>query len=82
MYLSFVAGNILHKFINEPYNIVYNPQNNLFDHLLSLTDNHNYYVFSYNIRHFGLYNMISLSSNQISLYRFTNLFAVSRAKFV
>ena len=70
MYLSFVAGNILHKFINEPYNIVYNPQNNLFDHLLSLTDNHNYYVFSDNIRHFGLSNMISLSSNQISLYNY------------
>jgi hypothetical protein len=35
MYLSTITGNILNKFNNQPINILYEPQRNLFDVLLS-----------------------------------------------
>jgi hypothetical protein len=38
MYLSKVTGNILNKFNNQPINVLYEPQKNLFDVILSQCD--------------------------------------------
>jgi hypothetical protein len=44
MYLSQITGNILQKFNNQPINIIYEPQHNLFDILVSELLDYNYYT--------------------------------------
>ena len=51
MYLNQTMGNILNKFNNQQTNVLYDPQNNLFDILLSecgirlITKNREHYKF-------------------------------------
>ena len=70
MYLGFVMGNILQKFSNDPYNIIYNPQNNLFDHVLSANNKHQYFIINDNIKSFGNSNMMSLTNKQVPLFNY------------
>jgi hypothetical protein len=70
MYLGFVIGNILQKFSHDPYNIIYNPQNNLFDHTLSANNRHQYFIINDNIQSFGNSNMMSLKNKNVSLFNY------------
>jgi hypothetical protein len=70
MYLSFITGNILEKFTDDKHNIVYYPQNNMFDHLLSSLDDHMYYIFGQNKNNYRTNNIINLPNNLISLYNY------------
>lgn len=72
MYLGFTTGNILQKFTKEPYNILYAPQNNCFDHTLVSIDNHKYF----NIINAGtkpsisIPNLINLEPKDLTLYNY------------
>ena len=70
MYLSFVNGNILQKFSKDRYNIVYYPQNNLFDYSLMLNDDYNYFIFGNNQKDYHMPNIIDLPQSYISLYNY------------
>jgi len=70
MYLSFVNGNILQKFSKDRYNIVYYPQNNLFDYSLMLNDEYNYFIFGNNQKDYYMPNIIDLPQSYISLYNY------------
>lgn len=72
MYLGFVTGNILQKFSGEPYNIIYAPQNNCFDHALTAIDQHKYLniVHQQNKPAVSIPNLININSHDLSLYNY------------
>lgn len=70
MYLSFITGNILEKFTDDKHNIVYYPQNNMFDHLLANINDHTYYVFGNTKNSSLMPNMINLPNHLISIYNY------------
>jgi hypothetical protein len=70
MHLGLITGNILEKFTNPNYNIIYYPQNNLFDHLIGLIDDYNILIFSPSSDHCNIKNLTDLSSNRVNLYNY------------
>jgi hypothetical protein len=70
MYLSFITGNILQKFCKDNYNVVYYPQNNLFDTMLMSIRQHNYYLFGENQKDYNMSNVIDLPPSYIKLYNY------------
>lgn len=70
MHLGFITGNILEKFTNPNYNIIYYPQNNLFDHLIGLIDDYNIMVFSASSDHCNIKNLTDLPSDRVNLYNY------------
>lgn len=70
MYLSFINGNILQKFSQDKYNIIYYPQNNLFDYSLMANDEYNYFIFGNNQKDYHSANVIDLPQDYISLYNY------------
>jgi uncharacterized membrane protein YheB (UPF0754 family) len=70
MYLSFITGNVLEKFTDDKHNIIYYPQNNMFDHLLANINDHSYYIFGESKNNFQTPNLINLPNNLISLYNY------------
>jgi hypothetical protein len=70
MYLSFVTGNILQKIVEDNYNIIYYPQNNIIDHCISAINKHRYYIFSSNNLNYKIDNMIDLPDQHLSLYNY------------
>lgn len=70
MHLGFITGNILEKFTNPNYNIIYYPQNNLFDHLVGLLNNFNIMVFSGSSDHCNIKNLEDIPSNRIDYYNY------------
>lgn len=69
MYLNFVTGNVLQKFCSGAKNIIFYPQNNLFDHSLFELAN-NYYIFNDNKISYNIPNVIDLPKSYISLYNY------------
>lgn len=69
MYLSFITGNILQKFSVKKKNIIFYPQNNLFDHSLFELDN-NYYIFGDNNINYNMSNVIDLPKSYMNLYNY------------
>lgn len=70
MYLSFINGNILQKFSQDKYNILYYPQNNLFDYSLMINDEYNYFILGNNQKDYHRANVIDLPQDYISLYNY------------
>lgn len=70
MYLSFITGNVLQKFSKDNYNVVYQPQNNMFDTMLMSIPQHNYYLFGDNKRDYNMPNIIDLPQKYIDLYNY------------
>jgi hypothetical protein len=70
MYLSFITGNVLEKFTDDKHNIIYYPQNNMFDHLLANINDHSYYIFGENKDNFQIANIINLPNSLVSLYNY------------
>jgi hypothetical protein len=70
MHLGFITGNILEKFTNPNYNIIYYPQNNLFDHLIGFVGNFNIMVFSASSDHCKIKNLEDIPNNRINLYNY------------
>lgn len=70
MYLSFITGNILQKFSPGKKNIIFYPQNNLFDHSLFELVDHNYYIFNDNKLNYNISNVIDLPKSYIDLYNY------------
>ena len=70
MHLSFITGNVLQKFTKNKYNVIYNPQNNLFDIMLFMSVEHYFYLFSNNKKNYNLSNVIDLPQDYINLYNY------------
>lgn len=72
MYLGFTVGNVLQKFAGEPYNILYYPQNNCFDHSLMAIDEHKYFSIINNQAKpvLSTPNLINIHSHDLSLYNY------------
>lgn len=69
MHLGFATGNVLQKFVPSVYNIIYYPQNNLFDYLITALE-YNYYILGDNTTGIDLPNTIDLPNDRISLYNY------------
>lgn len=70
MHLGFITGNILEKFTNPNYNIIYYPQTNIFDHLIGLVNNFNIMVFMDSPDHCQIKNLADIPSKRINLYSY------------
>jgi hypothetical protein len=71
MYLSFITGNILQKFSTDKKNIIYYPQNNMFDHSLFILDQKNhYYILDDHKTTYDMPNVVALPKNYMSLYNY------------
>ncbi len=70
MYLSFITGNVLQKLSSNKKNIVFYPQNNLFDHTVFQLIDNNYYIFGDNKTNYSIPNVIDLPQSHLSLYNY------------
>lgn len=69
MYLGFATGNVIQKFIPDIYNIIYYPQNNLFDYLIGNIA-YNYYILVNKNQKCFIDNMAYITSDMVGLYNY------------
>lgn len=70
MYLNQITGNILNKFNNQPINVVYEPQRNLFDVLLAECGIRLFSPKGYNFEGLGASNLSMLDNTQFDLFNY------------
>lgn len=69
MHLGFATGNVIQKFIPNLFNIIYYPQNNLFDYLVGGLG-YNYYIFVNKNEKCYTDNMAYITGDMIGLYNY------------
>lgn len=70
MRLTTMSSSIIHQILDDEINVIYEPDNSLFDHILcTCTEEINYHIFSNNVYNLPN-NCISLSPSRADLYNY------------